>query len=693
MKSAFVIALPVLLFLNAAVCVAQETTRLEFQVTDSGGKQVPCRIHLRDAAGSSHKPPNLPTWKDHFVCPGKASIDLLPGEYTWEIERGPEFGRLSGSVTAERGKTTKVVSQLSRLTSMRESGWYSGDLHVHRPVSDVELLMSAEDLDFAPVIGWWNQPAPNARSLSKTDFSMGDGRVYSIGAGEDEREGGALLYFGLSRALDLTVKSREFPSPMVFVAQARQQNPNVWIDIEKPFWWDVPLWIAIAEPDSIGIAHNHMHRGGVLGNEAWGRARDLQQYPGPHGNGLWTQQIYYHILNCGIRIPPSAGSASGVLPNPVGYNRVYVHLSEMPLTCQSWFSALKEGRCFVTNGPLVRVKSNGQLPGAGIPFEIGKEVALEVELDSNDPVSQIEVIHNGNVIKRVPCSQEPHQTIRTTVMLPEPGWFLVRAVADVDHTFRFASTAPWYVPRPDGSPWVSRKSAQFFLDWIDERIERVIRNVPDLTARASVLRWHHQAREFWQKRHRDANADHTFARDETWQQSRSRLRNALLRFNKSETTQAVLNNLGNATSRRELDEALAPLVALEVSINPESRVKVRSLQPKLKLEQRRPQYWLIRVDNAAGITAPLNLTAIDVSTSPPGTASWCSIEVVDGSFTSPYFSGATSEFKVMCVTPQFAGLREVRIVGDAGQGTQDLGFRATTDVLLEASTSPDVDAR
>ena len=46
------------------------------------------------------------------------------------------------------------------------------------------------------------------------------------------------------------------------------------------------------------------------------------------GNGYWSQEIYYHLLNCGLRLPPSAGSASGVLPNPVGYNRVYVHVGQ-----------------------------------------------------------------------------------------------------------------------------------------------------------------------------------------------------------------------------------------------------------------------------------------------------------------------------------------------------------------------------
>ena len=92
-----------------------------------------------------------------------------------------------------------------------------------------------------------------------------------------------------------------------------------------------------------------MRLGGVRG--------PLSRLPNPIGNGLWTQEIYYHALEAGIRIPPSAGSASGVLPNPVGYNRVYVHLGSQQLSADSWFGALSKGRCFVTNGPLLQSHS------------------------------------------------------------------------------------------------------------------------------------------------------------------------------------------------------------------------------------------------------------------------------------------------------------------------------------------------
>ena len=136
------------------------------------------------------------------------------------------------------------------------------------------------------------------------------------------------------------------------------------IDVEKPFWWDVPLWVATGKVDSIGLANNHLHRDGMLDNEAWGKPRPTGRFSDPLGNGRWSQDIYYQLLNCGLRIPPSAGSASGVLPNPVGYNRVYVHCGD-ELTWDKWWENLRRGG---SSSPTARCCGRGSI-GPGGPQE------------------------------------------------------------------------------------------------------------------------------------------------------------------------------------------------------------------------------------------------------------------------------------------------------------------------------------
>ncbi|PYT32918.1 MAG: hypothetical protein DMG57_00405 [Acidobacteria bacterium] len=85
------------------------------------------------------------------------------------------------------------------------------------------------------------------------------------------------------------------------------------------------------------------------------------------GMPLWAMDVYYRFLNCGFRLPVSGGSASGVMASPLGYNRLYVKVSR-PFSVNRWLSALKAGRNFATNGPMIFLTVNGQEPGASLRF-------------------------------------------------------------------------------------------------------------------------------------------------------------------------------------------------------------------------------------------------------------------------------------------------------------------------------------
>jgi hypothetical protein len=485
----------------------EKPARVEITVLDRAtGKPVPCRVHLKDAAGKPQRPARLPFWNDHFVCPGTAGLDLPAGKYTIEVERGPEYEPHAGSFTLTDAGT-KLKIGLKRLVDLPAEGWWPGDLHVHRPVGDVELLMRAEDLHVAPVVTWWNdrnlweQQKPPADPLVRFD---GD-RFYHVMAGEDEREGGALLYFHLKQPLAITGASREYPPPLKFVAAARKHT-GVWVDAEKPFWWDFPTWVASGQVDSVGLANNHMCRDKMYETEAWGKPRVPERLPAPLGNGYWTQEIYYHLLNCGLRVPPSAGSASGVLPNPVGYDRVYVHVGK-ELTWERWWAGLRAGRSFVTNGPLLRVRAGGELPGHVFTAAAGKEVSVEVTgtVTSRDKVRYLEVIRDGEVERKVSAEEFAKTGTLGTLRFRSSGWFLVRAITDNPKTFRFASTAPFYVEAGSGPRRVSRASARFFLQWVRERAGRV--KVDEPAARDEVLKYHRAAERFWQDAEARANAD------------------------------------------------------------------------------------------------------------------------------------------------------------------------------------------
>jgi hypothetical protein len=240
--------------------------------------------------------------------------------------------------------------------------------------------------------------------------------------------------------------------------------------------------------------------------EAWGKPRDEARLPLPHGNALWTQEIYYHILNSGLRISPSAGSASGVLPNPVGYNRVYVHAGD-ELSWRGWWDGLRAGRVFVTNGPLLRVTANGALPGHVFSAVENQsvDVDLRVAVDSNDPISAVNVIVNGEVERVVPFKAAQETGGLGKLHFEHSGWFLVTAITEKKDVFRFASTGPYYVEVGASARRISRESAQFFVDWVQERMDRL--TLPDDAQRAEVLKPHEQALAFWKDVLERANAD------------------------------------------------------------------------------------------------------------------------------------------------------------------------------------------
>jgi hypothetical protein len=251
----------------------------------------------------------------------------------------------------------------------------------------------------------------------------------------------------------------------------------------------------------------------MLDNEAWGKPRDKALFPSPHGNGRWSQHIYYQLLNCGLRIPPSAGSASGVLPNPVGYNRVYVHC-EGELTWDAWWQNLRRGRVVVTNGPLLRprvfgpgAEQEGALPGHVFTAEKGQSLELNIELSlsTRDPIDYLEIIQDGRKVHEVRLDQWVQQGGNLPpVKFDRSGWFLIRAVTNNPKTYRFASTGPYYA-EIGYERRISKSAAQFFSDWVRERAARLKLDNPE--QKAEVLEHHRRARDYWQKKLNDANAE------------------------------------------------------------------------------------------------------------------------------------------------------------------------------------------
>jgi hypothetical protein len=266
----------------------------------------------------------------------------------------------------------------------------------------------------------------------------------------------------------------------------------------------MPTWVALGLGDSLGIAHNHMNRSRVHESEAWGKPCDRTEYGmGTLSNGECTQGLYYRLLDAGIRLAPSAGSASGALENPVGYNRVYVRV-EGRLSYDAWFQGLKHGRSFVTNGPVLLVRANGQHPG-----HVFREGAIELEtrVSSNDEIAAVELVRDGRIAETAEYDPVSGLARFAPQRFERSGWFLVRARTARTDTYRFASTAPFYVELGASPRRISKRAVTFFAAWVEQRMLAIRNGARDSSELDAMLAPHAAARNFWQAELARANAD------------------------------------------------------------------------------------------------------------------------------------------------------------------------------------------
>ncbi len=450
-----------------------------------GGKPSPARLHLIREGKPWLPQSGLIAFGDNVIFDGHAEFDAPRGEYSYELERGPTFRPITGTLVVAEGKSATVDASFERLVDPEALGWFAGDLHNHRSASDTPELMRTEMLHVAPVVTWWNGMMSYDPSHAEIRL-LPHGGVLDQTGGEDERVGGALMFFGLKQPLQVPEPLMDGKKYLHFhgdprcelptaasLAREAQKAPGAHVSLEKPFWWDGPTHVALGLVDSFQLAHNHMRRKAPSNREAWGRACDKQRFPHPvFGNGDCSVDIYYQFLELGFRLPPSAGSASGVHLNPLGYDRVYVHTGTFDHA--AWWQGLEQGRSFVTNGPLLFVRVNQMLPGHTfrVPAGEGLPLELDVQVHSNERVAAVELVHNAKVVSQGRLDADGHVHF-DSLQLRDRGWFLIRARSVEPRTYQFASTAPFYLEIGGAEQRISRGAAAFFEGWVSERIAQL----------------------------------------------------------------------------------------------------------------------------------------------------------------------------------------------------------------------------
>ncbi len=154
---------------------------------------------------------------------------------------------------------------------------------------------------------------------------------------------------------------------------------------------------------------------------------------------------------------------------------------------------------------------------------------------------------------------------------------------------------------------------------------------------------------------------------------------------------------------RAIQDVLDPLCLVGVSVNAESRVKAQRGPAEARLVQNGWRVFLVKVQNEAGVTAPLKGASPNAappykapSFAPEPAASvssgdllqrWCDVQMFNDRPLTTALSGLGLEYRLIQVYSRDAGKREARFTFDVGQGTQDLGFRSDADILFHAEAA------
>ena len=184
--------------------------------------------------------------------------------------------------------------------------------------------------------------------------------------------------------------------------------------------------------------------------------------------------LWYSLLNCGFRIAPGAGTDAftgyrGTYRLPGG-GREYVEAGPA-MEWNRWIARYREGRCFVTSGPLLTFTVNGQPMGSVIRVPAGQSyrARLSTTVTGRDPLRRVTFYHNGKAVESRELGPKTLSfQMEKEVEVTTGSWFAVRADADpprgLPEPFAVAHSGPVYV-EVGGRPALVREDIELMIRW------------------------------------------------------------------------------------------------------------------------------------------------------------------------------------------------------------------------------------
>ena len=494
------------------VAAGPETALLRLRVIDAAtGEPAYCRVNVIGPDGNYYEPEShaLAPWglqrlgnrKEkgpfryygwYFYCDGDEAVRVPAGECTVEVWKGFEYRPVRQTVALAAGETKPITVAIERTLDMAAHGWYSGDTHIHldrRDKTDEARaldLVAAEDIRYGFLLGM-NDPKEFNGVMADQIWpqleGMGQRAVvrrgpYSISSGYEYRNS-TFGHIVLLMADDLVFKNQvlqvdEWPT-FAEVARETHRLNGAAIHAHGGYEKEIYADYIPGATDGVELLQFAVYRG--IGLEGW-----------------------YHMLNAGFRFP-AVGASDFPYCRALGDARTYVHIDGVP-TMRAWTDAAVAGRSFITTGPMAQFSVNGAGPGEAVTLpEDATEVDVTLEIRSEiAPVTDIEFIANGTVVKHIPIDAESshalpqHLAFREQLPVTGSTWFTVRAHGEQTPGLPDAEvhTNPVYVMRGE-QPIKNAGSVQWLLGKLDGRIA-IIEAMEDFEKKADVLQYFNDCR-------------------------------------------------------------------------------------------------------------------------------------------------------------------------------------------------------
>ncbi len=171
----------------------------------------------------------------------------------------------------------------------------------------------------------------------------------------------------------------------------------------------------------------------------------------------------------------------------------------------------------------------------------------------------------------------------------------------------------------------------------------------------------------------------------------------------------AIGNTSEPAAVAALQSVLDRHALATVDINPESRVKVEQGAAKPELVEAGARLFLVKVINHANVTAELNVVSPNsgkvylpsnnspkppISLTPSDSAErWADISLYQRPPMRKRLSGLALEYQILEVYSRDAGQRSAKISFNAGQGSQDIGFRNDVTILFNAAPARPITLR